>query len=850
MPKFYILANIPHLDNVRDLFLSLINSGALSDHVEEVPLQDWTDELGRLRVWAANIGAHQTRQSSLDYRLRDASHIRSQIVRLLEQVQELLTDLKEVFEEQSDDEAEDDMFEGFEDSESEDSTEIQEIHRGLAETINQLYQMSMIIRKPAQHDRLVGTKKLDSEPFQFWTKQHICNKYPNADALAIDRISSAMARQRAILKYRERHHAKLGQGIDPESDGKSAMLSETVVTDVFKEISGHINDMASEAGVSETSYGGTLFDGTGADAPKIPPIPKNGMDKKPFECPYCFYIITVRDRRAWARHIFRDLMPYVCIFPGCPTPNKLYGSRRQWDHHIQQSHATASITDGTYHCSICKQGSLPAVTFWRHVGQHLEELALFMLPRTDSDENENEVTDENLSNVSLDDLSMEQNVGQRSGMDNVATPASDSGLNDNNPLRDPRNKSKHYTSSVGASSINSEDSMGVIKGKIRVLVEQLKRSVQESSAEDKPRILSKVQELKEDFARKMELLNGKHHEDQSAEVEESWKELTRMKEEAEKREYVMREERFKELIRQEEEGEEEEEEERKSPIQDIRDEKAQMATEATDAWWKETASREKDEEELEKLIQEIRDKDMQTAMEAEEKKKKDLALKAADPEGWKLEQEQIKRRQTEEATRKAKEYRYKLHRIGYSEAEIDAIVNKKNEERMKEEEAEKNVQRAAAHDQFMAAEKREKDLALEAAALEEWELEQERKQKQEWEKQIQIDKERMKKAKEKEKTKTTWIRVHRRFLLPDTLSAYNLPWEWDKNDDNYIIIKQWIDEDFQDHLFAHTRRRRELGQVSSSITERKVNDHSGDERYQSSRRRKENLERGRHRERS
>jgi hypothetical protein len=714
-------------------FLSLINSGALSDHAEEVPLQDWTDELGRLRVWAANIGAHQTRQSSLDYRLRDASHIRSQIVRLLEQVQELLTDLKEVFEEQSDDEAEDDVFEGFEDSESEDSTEIQEIHRGLVETINQLYQMSMIIRKPAQHDRLVGTKKLDSEPFQFWTKQHICNKYPNADALAIDRISSAMARQRAILKYRERHHAKLGRGIDSESDGKSAMLSETIVTDVFKEIPGQFNEMASEAGVSETSYGGTLLDGTGADAPKIPPIPKTGMEQRPFECPYCFYIITVRDRRAWARHIFRDLMPYVCIFPGCSTPNKLYGGRRQWDHHIQQAHATASITDGTYHCSICKQGSLPAVTFRRHVGQHLEELALFMLPRTDSDEDENEVTNENVSNVSLDDHSMEQSVAQRNSMDNAGTLPSDSDLSNKNPLREPKNKSKYYTSSVGVSSSDREESLRVIKDRIRDSIDQLNPQMQESSMEDGPQLSSRVQELEEALAREIKLLNREHHEYQSAEVEESWKELTRMKEEAEEREYVMREESFKELIRQEEEEEErrniiqeiqderarmakEEEEERGSPIQEVRDEKARMATEATEAWWKETASREKEEEERENLIQEIRDKDMRTAMAAE-KREKELALEAAALEEW----EQIRRRQTEEETRKAKEFRDQLRRLDYNEAEIDAIVNKKNGERMKEKEAEKIVQRAATRDKFMAAEKSEKELALEAAALEEWE---------------------------------------------------------------------------------------------------------------------------------
>ncbi|CAG7974036.1 unnamed protein product [Penicillium salamii] len=148
-------------------FVSLADSGELKGN--EVPLQKWTDELGRLRVWAANIGGHKTSQSSLDYRLRDASHIKSQIVRLLEQVQELLTDLKDVIEE-SDTEAEDNEFENLADSEDENLTEIQEIYQGLVDTISQLYQMSIIIRKPAQHDQLVGTKKLDSEPFQFWAK--------------------------------------------------------------------------------------------------------------------------------------------------------------------------------------------------------------------------------------------------------------------------------------------------------------------------------------------------------------------------------------------------------------------------------------------------------------------------------------------------------------------------------------------------------------------------------------------------------------------------------------------------------------------------------------------------------
>ena len=75
------------------------------DHEKEVPPQEWRDEPGRLRVGAVNIGAHRTQQSSLDYRLRDALHIRIQIVRLLNHIQEPLTDLEDTLDENSYDES-------------------------------------------------------------------------------------------------------------------------------------------------------------------------------------------------------------------------------------------------------------------------------------------------------------------------------------------------------------------------------------------------------------------------------------------------------------------------------------------------------------------------------------------------------------------------------------------------------------------------------------------------------------------------------------------------------------------------------------------------------------------------
>lgn len=366
---------------------SVIASDALAGHSEEVPLQAWNDELGRLRVWAANIGADQRGQSSLDYRLRDASHIKDQVMSLLRRIQELILDLEEILEEDAcpGSNGEDDIEDYGNLSEDEEMTEIQQIHQGLLEAITYLYQMSMVIRQPAHHDRLTGTQKMDYEPFIFSAKQHASHKYPHADELVIDRISSTMARQRAILKYRERHHAKLSRGIDPE-DGKSTMLSETVVTDVYKEI-GSCHDMASEAGTSETSYGGTVLEGTEEGGRTIPSIPKKGADQRPFECPYCFCIITARNDREWARHIFQDLMPYVCVFPGCPTPNRLYESRRSWYQHVQQTHP---ITGSSYTCSICKQESLPSITFQRHVARHLQELALFYLRKTTEEDEDPE----------------------------------------------------------------------------------------------------------------------------------------------------------------------------------------------------------------------------------------------------------------------------------------------------------------------------------------------------------------------------------------------------------------------------------------------------------------------------
>jgi hypothetical protein len=369
------------------LFNAQVARDELVAHDAEVPQSLWLDELGRLRVWAANIGAHQIGQSSLDYRLRDASHIKDQIIRLLERLQRLLMDLKEVL--NAPPEEPEDQF-----SDDEDTTELEQIYNGFVEVISSLFQMSMLIRRPARHDRLLGAKKEDCVAFEPYDRQHVLEKYPRADAVVGDRLGRAISRRRADLKYRERHHAKLSQGINhvqiagnKEShsihDQDSTVFSETIATE-YKEPNIQFDETGSHSGVSQTSYAPTLLES--GNAITVPPPPKESANEQPFECPYCFFITTIKNKRSWARHVFRDIMPYVCIFADCSTPSRLYDSRREWYGHLTDSHISLSNADELHECALCREAGFSTLSLERHLGRHLEELALFALPRSVGDD--------------------------------------------------------------------------------------------------------------------------------------------------------------------------------------------------------------------------------------------------------------------------------------------------------------------------------------------------------------------------------------------------------------------------------------------------------------------------------
>lgn len=357
-------------------FTALTDSDILNHYETEVPRRRWLDELGRLRVWSGNVGAHQMGQSSLDYRLRDASHLKDETIKLLGRMLRVLQEVVDVMTEEGGEKPELELDSG---SEDENTTEVQQLHQSVVDIINSLFQISMAIRRPADHDRVLNMRIKDELYFEPWARQHVSNKYPNAEDSIISRLSAALSRQRAILKYRERHRAKLEKGLFERIETESTKLSETVATDMAPDNDQlYFLERQSNSGISQSSYATSLMDTKAATS--IPNPPKGSENSTPFECPYCFHVIIIKYKKDWVQHVFRDLMPYVCLASNCTTPLRLYESRHQWSLHLFNVHAGTPWAPDSPECPLCHLNVEPS-SFEKHVGRHLEELALFILPR-------------------------------------------------------------------------------------------------------------------------------------------------------------------------------------------------------------------------------------------------------------------------------------------------------------------------------------------------------------------------------------------------------------------------------------------------------------------------------------
>lgn len=218
-----------------------------SGYSSQLRMSSILDEYGRFNVWSGNIGAHQVGRVSLDHRLREADHVKEQVIRLLQYLRETLDDgnvdlmcistksnfltiyqatsivdgsrlpYEDVCSSSESESSEEEMPPGTMTTDSklpQDinslGTELQQLMHGIGKITANLFKLSTMIRKGnVSHDRLLKSSKIDVSYYESYDIQHAKNWFPSANERLTDRMGKAISRRRQYLKYREQHHEKL-----------------------------------------------------------------------------------------------------------------------------------------------------------------------------------------------------------------------------------------------------------------------------------------------------------------------------------------------------------------------------------------------------------------------------------------------------------------------------------------------------------------------------------------------------------------------------------------------------------------------------------------------------------------
>ncbi|OBT70030.1 hypothetical protein VE03_00659 [Pseudogymnoascus sp. 23342-1-I1] len=413
------------------------------------------DSRVKFKAWGTSIAAFRQWHfpTSLDFRLRDAHEIRSRLLEILEYLLEYLNDASEIILGNEPNQAGSDDMSTDSDSENEleenasgdalnpaqVTSYLQELCMAICSSNGSLMKLSMLIRESSNRDDYFKAASRYStwEPSPFIS--HVRERYGSAKGNSgwlVERLGKAIMRRRQFLTYREEHHGKLtgnwGEDLDevieekgPDSLKLAKTVASTRATTFIVDGNAPKNDVIDPAGSfgSQTSYEATEFEGDGTAPTKltVPPPPKWAFPNVPFEygepfqCPYCYTEQEVKSKAAWKKHIFRDLKPYMLensqlkalllqseepvdkIRPNaCPLCD-------EWEsdlNHLNQDAKRLHLNEGKV---MEPYGTLKQ--FRRHLGRHMEQLALFALPIKPGDDLEDDSADEADGNESesLDD---------------------------------------------------------------------------------------------------------------------------------------------------------------------------------------------------------------------------------------------------------------------------------------------------------------------------------------------------------------------------------------------------------------------------------------------------------------
>jgi hypothetical protein len=280
--------------------------------IEKIVKIIFGESFDRFTIWTNNIGAHRSDTSSLEYRLRDASHIKQIVEDTLQDIVQSLSDAngillgdkipweKDIQEDLLNERNED--IEYYDNADSNvylkldsdyhaesNQNELHQLSTYLLETVKCLLRLSITIKNPAPFDRFLRSRDIDIKPFEQFDIGHTKSKFPLAEEFLLQRLGRGNSKRRAYFKYREEHREKLEKDLGP--DNQTVASSLPGVVDAIQ------NSDQFEDDTSVTSYART--DITTSNSISVPLMPREAESGEPFECPFCFNIVIVRSQNEW-----------------------------------------------------------------------------------------------------------------------------------------------------------------------------------------------------------------------------------------------------------------------------------------------------------------------------------------------------------------------------------------------------------------------------------------------------------------------------------------------------------------------------------------------------------------------
>ncbi|WYZ36726.1 hypothetical protein EsH8_II_000232 [Colletotrichum jinshuiense] len=289
---------------IADSFVSVLNAIQESkDEILHQPLRiKLVDELAQFKVWSGDVGALRTGQASLEYRLRDASHIRKQVSQLLKDLRDSLHDAVQIiagletpwdFEADSSAESTDDLETG---------TEIAQIVEDVTEVVDCLARLSVSIHSPAPHDQIMASKLAGVFVDENLDIKLVNEKFEKINGRLAIRLGRAVSRRREYFRYREANHHNTTYSLKLQGDADEPETEPFIIPshkNYGEEFIASDNEFTESSGSEgEVWHDPSMKPAKVMGKSNVPALPKEAASG-PFQCPYCYTVVSIKNAISW-----------------------------------------------------------------------------------------------------------------------------------------------------------------------------------------------------------------------------------------------------------------------------------------------------------------------------------------------------------------------------------------------------------------------------------------------------------------------------------------------------------------------------------------------------------------------